>query len=161
MEGLLKENMSGSKLMEFIENRAGKKPSPGSIYPLLNNMSEKNILSYTKEGTKKIYHLTQKGKKSITKLKKEKEEIFKRCNRITQELDKIDSEGFKCPDVDKKEIIRNSDLLGEFRKNIVELIFSPNFLESDFSTSVSLVAMWKNQGPKKPTRAVGEHATSL
>ncbi|MFW6014649.1 MAG: hypothetical protein ACOCQG_05720 [Candidatus Nanoarchaeia archaeon] len=34
-------------------------------------------------------------------------------------------------------------------------------LKSDFSTSVSLVAMWKNQGPKKPTRAVGEHATSL
>ncbi|MFW6014407.1 MAG: hypothetical protein ACOCQG_04500 [Candidatus Nanoarchaeia archaeon] len=34
-------------------------------------------------------------------------------------------------------------------------------LKSDFSTSVSLVAMWNNQGPKKPTRAVGEHATSL
>jgi DNA-binding PadR family transcriptional regulator len=54
--------MTGAEIALELEKRRGKKPSPGTIYPVLKNMKERKILSTDK---KKRYTLTEKGKKSL------------------------------------------------------------------------------------------------
>ena len=44
------------------EKRKGKKPSPGTIYPVLKHMKEKNLLLVD---DKKSYTLTEIGKKTL------------------------------------------------------------------------------------------------
>jgi DNA-binding PadR family transcriptional regulator len=54
--------MTGAEIALEIEKRKGKKPSPGTIYPVLKYMKERKLLS-TDEN--KSYTLTEKGKKSL------------------------------------------------------------------------------------------------
>jgi len=54
--------MTGAEIALELEKRKGKKPSPGTIYPVLKNMKEKKLLSI---GENKRYTLTEKGKKSL------------------------------------------------------------------------------------------------
>ncbi|MCW3997273.1 MAG: PadR family transcriptional regulator [Candidatus Bathyarchaeota archaeon] len=57
-----RKNMTGAEIALELEKRRGKKPSPGTIYPVLKNMKERKILSTDKN---KRYTLTEKGKKSL------------------------------------------------------------------------------------------------
>ena len=65
LAALSEKPMSGSELMEQIENRAGGfwKPSPGSIYPLLSWLQDSGYIKElpTENGMKR-YELTQTGK---------------------------------------------------------------------------------------------------
>jgi DNA-binding PadR family transcriptional regulator len=57
-----RKNMNGVEIALELEKRRGKKPSPGTIYPVLKNMKERKLLSTDKN---KRYTLTEKGKKSL------------------------------------------------------------------------------------------------
>lgn len=59
--------MSGSELMEEIEEYTEWKPSPGSIYPLLAQLQEENIIEpHTSEDPNlKRFNLTERGKKLL------------------------------------------------------------------------------------------------
>ena len=57
-----RKNMTGAEISSELEKRRGKKPSPGTIYPVLKNMKEKKLLSIDDN---KSYTLTEKGKKSL------------------------------------------------------------------------------------------------
>ena len=57
-----RKSMTGAEIASELEKRKGKKPSPGTIYPVLKNMKEKKILSIDEN---KSYTLTEKGKKSL------------------------------------------------------------------------------------------------
>jgi DNA-binding PadR family transcriptional regulator len=57
-----KKTMTGAEIAFELEKRRGKKPSPGTIYPVLKNMKERKLLSTNKN---KRYTLTEKGKKSL------------------------------------------------------------------------------------------------
>ena len=57
-----RKSMTGAEIASELEKRKGKKPSPGTIYPVLKNMKEKELLSIDE---KKSYTLTEKGKKSL------------------------------------------------------------------------------------------------
>ena len=57
-----KKSMTGSEIALELEKRKGKKPSPGTIYPVLKNMRERTLLSVDEN---KSYTLTEKGKKSL------------------------------------------------------------------------------------------------
>jgi formylmethanofuran dehydrogenase subunit E len=59
---LSKGPKSGYVLMNDLKISTGKKPSPGSIYPLLDDLKNKGVLSVEVEGKSKIYSLTKKGK---------------------------------------------------------------------------------------------------
>ncbi len=131
MEGLLTEDMSGYGLMDFIKQKTGKKPSPGSVYPLLKTLNEKNIISYKKIGVKKIYRLTKKGKNAIIRFKIEKEEIINRCQSMNKILDKVEASDLKCPDINESDLIRNSDLLKEFNLNLTYLMKQNDFKKKE------------------------------
>ena len=76
LKALSEYDMSGYQLMHHLEESIGWKPSPGSLYPLLNQMSKSGYLNAKSEGRKKIYHLTVKGKKFIENIIKQHSEVF-------------------------------------------------------------------------------------
>jgi len=57
-----RESMNGAEIASELEKRKGKKPSPGTIYPVLKNMKEGKLLSIDEN---KRYTLTEKGKKNL------------------------------------------------------------------------------------------------
>ena len=56
------KSRTGAEIATEIEKRKGKKPSPGTIYPVLKHMKEKDLLTIDDN---KSYTLTQKGKNSL------------------------------------------------------------------------------------------------
>ena len=57
-----KRSMTGTEIALELKKRKGKKPSPGTIYPVLKNMTEGDFLSVDEH---KSYTLTEKGKKTL------------------------------------------------------------------------------------------------
>jgi DNA-binding PadR family transcriptional regulator len=68
---LSKKSMKGAEISKELEKRRGKKPSSGTLYPPLNELKNKELISVDE---KKYYSLTPKGKKEL----KESCEFF--CN---------------------------------------------------------------------------------
>lgn len=54
--------MTGAEIASELEKRRGKKPSPGTIYPVLKHLNEADILKIDEN---KRYSLTQKGQKAL------------------------------------------------------------------------------------------------
>ena len=57
-----RKSMTGAEIATEIEKRKGKKPSPGTIYPVLKNMKERKLFAIDEN---KSYTLTETGKKSL------------------------------------------------------------------------------------------------
>ena len=55
-----KKKMNGAEITQELEKRKGHRPSPGTIYPVLKDLTEKGLL---KVDDNKTYTLTTKGKK--------------------------------------------------------------------------------------------------
>ncbi|HUV24425.1 MAG TPA: PadR family transcriptional regulator [Methanomassiliicoccales archaeon] len=53
----------GYALMEGIESHTDKdwRPSPGSIYPALQELEKKGLVAFERKGRQKIYHITPEG----------------------------------------------------------------------------------------------------
>jgi DNA-binding PadR family transcriptional regulator len=52
LKALAKKPLSGYALMKYIEEKIGTKPSPGSMYPLLDDLTKERLV--TKEGKEKL-----------------------------------------------------------------------------------------------------------
>ena len=59
---LSKRSMTGVEIAIELKKRKGRKPSPGTIYPLLKHMKEVKVLSIDEQ---KSYTLTEEGKKTL------------------------------------------------------------------------------------------------
>jgi DNA-binding PadR family transcriptional regulator len=57
-----KKPMNGQELAEQIGLRRGTVPSPGTIYPALKELTQKNLISGEKKGRQVIYTLTKEGR---------------------------------------------------------------------------------------------------
>jgi DNA-binding PadR family transcriptional regulator len=57
-----KKKMTGAEITEELEKRRGHRPSPGTIYPVLKYLTEKELLSVDED---KKYSLTKKGKQEL------------------------------------------------------------------------------------------------
>ncbi len=57
-----KEPKTGAEIALELEKRRGRKPSPGTIYPVLKHLNEADILVIDKN---KRYSLTKKGQKAL------------------------------------------------------------------------------------------------
>jgi PadR family transcriptional regulator PadR len=57
-----KEPKTGAEIAQELEKRRGKKPSPGTIYPVLKNLHNMDILAVDQE---KRYSITEKGQKAL------------------------------------------------------------------------------------------------
>jgi len=56
------EAMTGAEIALELEKRRGRKPSPGTIYPVLKHLKETNILTIDDN---KRYSLTEKGHQAL------------------------------------------------------------------------------------------------
>jgi PadR family transcriptional regulator PadR len=57
-----KKNMTGVEITSELEKRKGRKLSPGTIYPVLKNLKDTDLLSIDEN---KSYSLTKKGIKEL------------------------------------------------------------------------------------------------
>ena len=57
-----KKQMTGAEITEELEKRRGQRPSPGTIYPVLKDLTEKGLLIVDKN---KRYSLTKIGEKEL------------------------------------------------------------------------------------------------
>ena len=76
--------MSGSELTEKIEEYTEWRPSPGSMYPLLSNLQEREMIEPHDDGDAGIkrFILTTKGKEGIEAHGHHEEEFRKRNRNI-------------------------------------------------------------------------------
>jgi len=59
---LRSENLNGQQIAERIwKRRGGNKPTPGTIYPALKDLKERNMIHGEKDGNQVVYHLTNDG----------------------------------------------------------------------------------------------------
>ena len=82
---MLKERpMSGSEITEEIEAYMDWKPSPGSMYPLLINLQEEDLIKPSEDSdpTLKRFSLTEKGEKEINIHRHHDQEIRNRSKNI-------------------------------------------------------------------------------
>ena len=54
--------MTGAQIAKELEKRKGSKPSPGTIYPVLKELKEEELISCDDN---KEYSLTEKGEKEL------------------------------------------------------------------------------------------------
>lgn len=79
LKELEKSDNTGYALIQKISAKTSKKPSPGSVYPLLKELTNSGFLKVRTEGKKKIYSLSEKGRKVLDEAsKREKEVIIKK-----------------------------------------------------------------------------------
>lgn len=73
MKTLTNGKLSGYQLIKQIEKNTGTwKPSFGSIYPLLEKLLKEELVELEIQGRKKIYYLTNEGKKHLKIIDKSK-----------------------------------------------------------------------------------------
>lgn len=82
---LSKEKMSGYDLMKSCGDYCTK-PSPGYIYPLLNDLQKKGFIVVKKDSRRKIYSLTKKGITLLNNLKIKREETVKSIAKILEPI---------------------------------------------------------------------------
>ncbi len=73
---LSKKTLCGDDLALMIGKRKKEKLTPGTIYPTLKNLRRLKLLKYKKDGRKKMYYLTDEGKKELDKLYKTLKQYF-------------------------------------------------------------------------------------
>lgn len=62
---LEKNDLSGQELMERIAQKTAKRPSPGSVYPLLHELQNAGFLEVKVLGKRKVYSLSEIGKDAL------------------------------------------------------------------------------------------------
>ena len=81
LKALENKDQSGYGLMKSIGEMVGKKPSPGSMYPLLESLHNDQLIRKKEQGKKDIYSLTAKGKLELKKIGRLKEEFFRNMEK--------------------------------------------------------------------------------
>ncbi len=72
---LAKGPLSGYGICSQIEVSIGHRPSYGSVYPLLEKLAHEGLVSARKDGRKKLYAITPKGREQVRRLDQRREEL--------------------------------------------------------------------------------------
>ncbi|MFT4261058.1 MAG: PadR family transcriptional regulator [Candidatus Woesearchaeota archaeon] len=94
LNSILNEPLSGSQIIKKIEQDYHWKPSPGSLYPQLEQIEKEGLAKIKEEKNKKIYTITAKGKKQLEKLSKNKKEflqLLEKSHLLMKEIYGVDS----------------------------------------------------------------------
>jgi len=64
---LAEEPRNGYQLMQEIDRRSGGvwRPSPGSVYPALQQLEDEGLVRAEAEGSRKLFHLTDEGRAAV------------------------------------------------------------------------------------------------
>ncbi|MGF7087364.1 DNA-binding PadR family transcriptional regulator [Kroppenstedtia sanguinis] len=78
----------GYELIKVLEEKfkGFYSPSPGSVYPTLQMLEDQDLVHVTKEGRKKVYHLTDEGRSYLEKHQNE-DPFISRMNRLENSMD--------------------------------------------------------------------------
>jgi len=107
LKELEKGEATGYDIIKRISEKA-KRPSPGSVYPILKELKENGFLNVRIDGKKKIYTLSDKGKKILREaMEREKEAIIRKVEvlRSSGILSEEEAEDFYRFVSSKREII--------------------------------------------------------
>lgn len=130
---LVKSEKTGYELMKSFEDFTGMNmPSPGSIYPLLNDLLKKRMVTVSAKDNKKIYRISKKGEKVLHTLMSERKKALekiismlgtiyskKEIGRIRMSLDMMSG--------GKGHFAKDFDVLHEMRESIYDFIISNNY----------------------------------
>ena len=83
--------------MKLIEKNVGAKPSPGSMYPLLDNLKKEGLVTVKGVGRKKEYTLTPTGKKQLKIVDKKRTECLDNFIEGMKMLQALTGENLKFP----------------------------------------------------------------
>ena len=72
---------SGYDIIKKVEAITGKKPSTGSIYPLLKKMEREGWISGRAEDGKTYYSLTEAGKEHVAQINEVKHDFIKKLHQ--------------------------------------------------------------------------------
>ncbi len=121
---LFEGEKTGYGLMKTIEEETGFwKPSAGSIYPLLKSLEEAGLAEHREQDDKKIYSLTEKGRKAFEEAEDARAEIRESINRSRAVFGNIFGEKFP-PPPDPLERIKKphrADISNSLKKRLIEL----------------------------------------
>lgn len=134
LNNLNKLPQTGYSLINGLAFDTGRKPSTGTIYPLLSSLLEDRMISLEEDGRKKIYSLTRKGKNHLQKILLKKEDSVIDHIRIVNGM----NESLCCSTPKIKEIKEkwkeNSDIITKnikdwevLRNLAIDLVTSPNY----------------------------------
>lgn len=76
LKAISEKECNGYALMKSLAECTGRKPSPGSIYPLLSDLEKEGLISSKAIGKGKTYSITAKGKKGIKDLALQKQHLL-------------------------------------------------------------------------------------
>lgn len=132
------EPCNGYCIMSKIESKTGKKPSSGSIYPILKELESNKLISSKTNKNSKYYSLTKKGEQYLNQKIKEKEKSIIKSLEVMHDV--ISNKDYKLIEKSTKKIfekkihLKNLDTFLEFKKEFHELIMSKDFdnKEQDF-----------------------------
>ncbi len=88
---------SGYSLMKYIEDKTGTKPSPGSIYPLLEQLKKEKLVEAKNVGRTHEYKLTQAGKQKITLIEIKRKECIQNLVNSMKMMSALTGEDFSMP----------------------------------------------------------------
>lgn len=78
LELLQERPMHGYELIKALEEKSGGmySPSPGSIYPTLQLLEDRDLISAAESDGKKVYQITEQGKQALAERKQEEKDAF-------------------------------------------------------------------------------------
>jgi DNA-binding PadR family transcriptional regulator len=70
--------MHGYQLMQAIADRSGGRwsPSPGAIYPTLNQLEDEGLVTITADSGRKLVTLTETGRQAVTEAQENRPDPF-------------------------------------------------------------------------------------
>ena len=124
---------TGYDLINSTEEVLGKKPSAGSVYPLLNQLLNDKFIKVKEEDRRKIYSITKKGELLLLKLIKEKEKMLSSHKNLMGIFGKVHKEKTKNKHflkinehlkLESKVIMRNMDVFLELKDEIDKILLN-------------------------------------
>ena len=79
---------SGYDLMKALQEQIGRKPSQGSVYPLLEQLKSQMDITCKQAGRRKVYTITARGKKQLQAIMQQKGTIIE---SIIEQIKLLDS----------------------------------------------------------------------
>jgi len=77
---------TGYQLVKEIRLETGWKPSFGSMYPLLNQLHEEELVTIEEVGKQKRYHLTEKGRQNVKEFDQQHDLLVQHMEETQQVL---------------------------------------------------------------------------
>ena len=83
LDTLVEKERHGYDIMQNIQEKAGGmySPSSGTLYPALQMLEDLELISSRKDGKRRVYSLTEKGKEELEEQRSLLEEIYEDMNQ--------------------------------------------------------------------------------